>query len=113
MDNVHEEVLLSMKTMESLLYDQLEELQHGLHDLLGDHCYTLRMYAEWMMGTVGFSPLAYSEFAKLRDNFLRFEELLTLDDKKAREYVSRNLYLEAREFHRIVGKLIVSIEELL
>ena len=112
MGHVHEEVLLRMKTMESLLYDQLEELQYGV-DVLDSTCYTLRMYAEWMMGTVGFRPLAYSEFAKLRDSFLTFEVLLTLDDEDTTEYVSNNLYLQAREFYRVVGKLIVSIEEVM
>ena len=112
MGHVHEEVLLRMKTMESLLYDKLEELQYGV-DNLDTTCYTLRMYAEWMMDTVGFSPLTYSELAKLKDSFLTFEVLLTLDDEDVTEYVSDNLYLQAREFHRVVGKLIVSLEELL
>ena len=112
MGHVHEEVLLRMKTMEGLLHDELEELQYGV-DNLDVHCYTLRMYAEWMMGTVGFRPLAYSEFAKLRDSFLTFEVLLTLDDEEVTEHVSNDLYLQAIEFHRIVGKLIVSIEEIL
>ena len=112
MGHVHEEVLLRMKTMESLLYDKLEELQYGV-DNLDATCYTLRMYAEWMMDTVGFSPLTYSELAKLKDSFLTFEVLLTLDDEDVTEYVSDNLYLQAREFHRAVGKLIVSLEELL
>lgn len=112
MVHIHEEVLLRMKTMESLIYDKLEELQYGI-DVLDSTCYTLRMYAEWMMDTVGFSPLTYSELAKLRDSFLTFEELLTLDDEDVTEYVRKNLYLEAREFHRVVGKLIVSLEELL
>ena len=112
MSHVHEEVLLRMKTMESLLYDKLEELQYGV-DVLDSTCYTLRMYADWMMDTVGYSPLAYSEFAKLRDSFLTFEVLLTLDDEDVTEYVSSNLYLQAREFQRVVGKLIVSLEELL
>ena len=112
MDNTYDEVLLRMKTMESLLYDKLEELQYGV-DNLDATCYTLRMYAEWMMDTVGFSPLTYSELAKLKDSFLTFEVLLTLDDEDVTEYVSDNLYLQAREFHRVVGKLIVSLEELL
>ena len=112
MGHVHEEVLLRMKTMESLIYDKLEELQYGV-DVLDSTCYTLRMYADWMMDTVGYSPLTYSEFAKLRDSFLTFEVLLTLDDEDVTEYVSSNLYLQAREFHRVVGKLIVSLEELL
>ena len=112
MGHIHEEVLLRMKTMESLIYDQLEELQHGV-DALDSTCYTLRMYADWMMDTVGFSPLTYSEFAKLKDDFLTFEVLLTLDDKSITEYIISNLYLQAREFHRVVGKLIVSLEELL
>ena len=90
MGNKYEEVFLRMKTMDSLIYDQLEELQHGVHDLLGDHCYKLRMCAEWMMGTVGPTSKTYPEFAKLRDRFLEFEELLTLNDEKATVYVSRN-----------------------
>lgn len=112
MGHVHEEVLLRMKTMDTLLDNTLEELQYGV-DNLDVHCYTLRMYAEWMMDTVGFSPLTYSELAKLKDSFLTFEVLLTLDDKDVTGYISNNLYLQAREFHRIVGKLIVSLEELL
>lgn len=112
MGHVHEEVLLRMKTMEGLLHDELEELQYGV-DNLDVHCYTLRMYAEWMMGTVGFSPLVYSEIAKLRDSFLEFEELLTLDDRDVNEDVGRNLFSQVKEFRRIVGELIVSLEGLL
>lgn len=111
MDTAHEEVLLRMKTMDSLLYDKLEELLYEA-DVLDVTCYTLRMYAEWMMGTVGLSSLTHTKFARLKDSFLTFEVLLTLDDRDVTEYVSKNLYLQAREFHRVVGKLIVSLEEL-
>lgn len=112
MNNPHDEVLLRMKTMDGLLYDKLEELLYE-EDVLDSTCYTLRMYTEWMMSTVGPSATMYPEFAKLKDSFLTFEVLLTLDDRNIDEYVSHNLYLEVREFHRVVGKLIVSIEELL
>lgn len=112
MDNRHDEVLLRMKTMDTLLYNQLEELQYGV-DVLDATCYTFRMYAEWLMGTVGPTSTTYPEFARLKDGFLTFEVLLTLDDKSITEYVSHNLYLEVRELHRVVGKLIVELEELM
>lgn len=112
MDNRHDEVLLRMKTMDTLLYGKLEELQYGV-DVLDVTCYTFRMYTEWLMGTVGPTSTVYPDFARLKDGFLTFEVLLTLDDKSITEYVSHNLYLEVRELHRIVGKLIVSIEEVM
>ena len=112
MDNTHDEVLLRMKTMNSLLDIKFEEVKEGI-DVLNSYCYTLRMYAEWMMGTVGPNSERYPEFAKLKDDFLTFEVLLTLDDKSITEYIISNLYLEVREFRRVVGKMIVELEELM
>ena len=112
MDKVYEEILFRMKTMDGLLDDAVDELLYGA-ETPGSTCYKLRMYADWLMGTVGFSPLTYSEFAKLRASFLEFEVLLSLDDRDVNEDVGRNLFSQVKEFRRIVGELIVSIEELL
>ena len=112
MGHIHEEVLLSMKTMDDLLDDAVEELLYGT-ETPASTCYKLRMYADWMMGTVGFSPLTYSEFAKLRDSFLEFEELLTLDDRDVNADVGINLFSQVKEFRRIVGELIASLEEVI
>ena len=112
MDNRHEEVLLRMKTMDLLLDDTVDELLYE-EEVLDSQCYTLRMYAEWMMGTVGPTSKIYPEFARLKDGFLTFEVLLTLDDRNVGEYVSRNLYSQVREFRRVVGKMIVELEEVM
>ena len=109
MDDRHEEVLLRMKMMEGLLDDALEEFQDGI-DVLNSTCYTLRMYAEWVMGFVGPTSDRYREFANLKEGFLTFEVLLTLDDKDVTEHVSSNLFSQVKEFRRIVGELIVSLE---
>ena len=112
MDNRHEEVLLRMKTMDRLLDDKIDELLYE-EEVLDSQCYTLRMYAEWMMGTVGPTSTTYPEFAKLKDGFLTLEVLLTLDDRDVDEYVIKNLYSQVQEFRRIVGELIVELEEVM
>ena len=112
MDNTHEEVWLRTKTMDRLLDGNLEELQDGV-DNLDTYCYTLRMYAEWMMGIVGPGSTTYSEFAKLKDGFLTFEVLLSLDDRDVTGYVRGNLYSQVRQFRRVVGILIESLEEVM
>ena len=112
MDSRHEEVLLRMKTMDRLLDDTVDELLYGV-DTPDSTCYTLRMYAEWMMGTVGPSATTYPEFAKLKDSFLTFEVLLTLDDRDVDEYVGKNLYSQVQKFRSIVGELIVELEEVM
>lgn len=109
---MNDEVLLRLKTMDTLLDNKLEELNLVVDDL-DAYCYTLRMYTEWMMGTVGPNSVAYPDFARLKDGFLTFEVLLTLDDNSITEYVSSNLYLEVREFRRVVGKMIVELEEVM
>lgn len=112
MDNRHEEVLLRMKTMDRLLDDTVDELLYGV-DVLDATCYTLRMYTEWMMGTVGPTSKTYPEFAKLKDGFLTFEVLLTLDDGNVDKYVIGNLLSQVQKFRSIVGELIVELEEVM
>lgn len=112
MDSTHEEVLLRLKTMDRLLDSKLEELQDVVYNL-DAYCYTLRMYAEWVMGIVSPNSERYREFAILKDSFLTFEVLLTLDDKPIGEYVRHNLFSQVKEFHRVVGELIVELEEVM
>lgn len=112
MDDRHEEVLLRMKMMDGLLDDKVDELLYE-EEALNSQCYTLRMYTEWVMGIVGPNSETYPEFAKLKDSFLTFEVLLTLDDKDVTEYVSCKLPSKVKKLRRIIGEIIVEIEEMM
>lgn len=112
MDTTHEEVLMRMRTMDTLLKDKSEELEDTI-DVLDAYCYTLRMYSEWMIGTVGLSSTMYKEFANLKDAFLTFEVLLTLDNDNITGYVVTSLRPQIEKFQKHVSNMIISLEELM
>lgn len=112
MDNRNEELLLRLRVMDRLLTERLEEFDDMI-DELDAYCYTLRMYAEWMVGSVGPGYSAHSKFVRLKDAFLTFEVLLTLDVESVEEYVTSNLHSQIERFRSDVGELVETLEEVM